>query len=100
MLKEPINGRDSGDWMNLVIDSPLLEPQSNYKEEICDFWDGTKYYVDMEQNTVTDTSTVTGNIFTTLGDAEETTTGGANSLSISSIFLVLLVGFKLLFSLD
>jgi len=69
-----------GPWVNYVIDAPEGKLDQYYKENICDFWDSTKFYVDLEEDDVM-TSTVTSSTIATSSStvhytSDSTTTKG------------------------
>lgn len=84
----------------MVIDIPEGILDEDYKKEICDFWDETKYYVDLSQDgttasppeetsfTTIEESTSSDLSTTTQGRLEETTS--VASLNVLSGWLMVL----------
>jgi len=62
-------------WINQKIYPPKGELDYNYKGDICDFWDDTKYYVDLDQNVGTTQSTLVDFSTTLVQDNQDTTSG-------------------------
>ena len=85
-----------GPWVNYVIDAPEEKLDQFYKEEICNFWDSTKFYVDLKNDDVTTsltstTSDISGTDLstTTKGLVEKTTSGAAGSVTPLGLLIVM-----------
>ncbi|XP_078481574.1 uncharacterized protein LOC144742633 [Ciona intestinalis] len=96
-------------WDNILIDVPHSEVQSNYREDFCDMWDATGFYVNItvpETTTVPQTTeipitTTTKQTETTLyqttknTDSENTTSGAERSVQLGSFFIIQFLCFTL-----
>ena len=65
-------------WSNYVIKPPTGDVDTKYKEEICNFWDDSKFYVNLDD-------------VTTSAPAEETTSGAASTKMSCIVMLVCVV---------
>ena len=70
--------RNIEQWINYVINSPNGSLDYDYKQDICNFWDQTKYYVDLDRNNgaTTSVAATAPELDKTTVDLQETTTGG------------------------
>jgi len=78
-----------GPWVNKVIDAPEGKLDQYYKEDICDFWDSTKIYVDLDANNVA-TIPVT-DVTTEKPFLEETTSGSSNHIASLEFLITMCV---------
>lgn len=80
-------------YSNIHIEAPASFLEDEYLEEICDFWDGLNFYVEMKETSTTpqtqDTST-TDVVTSAVHFQEQTTTGSAKQF-VPSFFLQMLL---------
>ena len=86
-----------GPWVNQVIDAPDGKLDQYYKEDICDFWDSTNFYMNVNDDATTtmplETTAITTTSYETIATTADdtaivTTTGGAVSHHLSVLLLV------------
>jgi len=68
-------------WSNIRIQAPESIVETDFRKELCDFWDSTGYYLNMTSTAAQTTAPDSAEILTTSTE----TTGGAKSLMISSV---------------
>nr|XP_039252462.1 crystal protein-like isoform X1 [Styela clava] len=72
-------------WQNIRIKAPISEIETEYEDDICDFWDSIGYYMDpipLPTTTTISTTTTEGN---PTEPPPETTTSNARPLTYSTV---------------
>jgi len=84
----------NGSWVNKVIDAPEGKLDQYYKEDICNFWDDTTFYVDLDANVANSPAADV----TTAKHLEKTTSGASGHIAPLGLLITMCVLKMLLFS--
>lgn len=83
-------------WNNIRIQAPTGFIESNYRDEVCDFWDSLNFYVQFENiSSVTEpavtSATVPSDIKTTVTKQDMNTTSSAKRMSTSFMLIYAMI---------
>jgi len=81
-------------WVNKVIDAPEGKLDQYYKEDICDFWDDTTFYVDLDANVAI---TLANDVTIAKRLLEKTTSGASGHIVPGRLLITMYVLIMFLF---